>query len=324
MILVTGSAGLVGSELVRQLLARGHSVRALYHQRKPALEAHPQLEWFQGDLLDVGSLEEAMQGVTEVYHAAALVSFHTADRNRLFKTNVEGTANVVNLALDTGVQKLGYVSSVAALGRIRTGEPINETMHWSKETSNSLYGQSKFLAELEVWRGIAEGLPAAIIHPSIILGAGDWNEGSAKLFQSVYQEFPWYSDGTTGFVDVRDVAQILIELMERNLLAERYIVSAHQASYQEVFNQIADAFGKKRPHKKVTPFLAALVWRFEAIKARFTGSRPLITKETALTALSKTVFDNRKLLRAMPDFTYRPLQQSIEDTCRAFLQQHNG
>jgi nucleoside-diphosphate-sugar epimerase len=324
MILVTGSAGLVGSELVRQLLARGESVRALYHRRKPALDAHPNLELFPGDLLDVASLEEAMQGVTVVYHAAAMVSFYPGDRNKLYKTNVEGTANVVNIALDAGVQKLGYVSSVAALGRIRTGEPINETMNWSKETSNSLYGQSKFLAEMEVWRGIAEGLPAAIIHPSIILGAGDWNDGSSRLFQSVYNGFPWYSDGTTGFVDVRDVCYILIELVERNRMAERYIVSAHQASYQEVFNQIADAFGKKRPHKQVTPFLSNLVWRWEALKTRFTGKRPLVTKETALTALSKTVFDNSKLLRALPDFNYRPLKQSIEDTCRAFVQEHNG
>ena len=156
-----------------------------------------------------------------------------------------------------------HVSSVSALGRIREGEYITENMQWTEETSNSKYGQSKYMGELEVWRGIAEGLNAVIVNPSLILGAGDWNESSTEIFQSVYKEFPWYADGASGFVDVRDVARAMILLMGSEITAERFILSGENSSYRDLFNKIADAFNKKRPSKKVTPLLAAIVWRWE-------------------------------------------------------------
>ena len=216
-----------------------------------------------------------------------------------------------------------YVSSVAALGRIRENEPINETMNWSEETSNSRYGQSKYLGELEVWRGIGEGLDAVIVNPVVILGAGDWNAGSSRLFKSVYDEFPWYSDGITGFVDVRDVAKAMILLMESNITGERFIISAEDRSFGDVFNLIATAFGKKPPHKKVTPVLAKIVWRLEAIKSWFTGKEPMVTKETAATALAKVHFDNSKLKKYLPGFTYRSMGETITDTCALIQQKLN-
>ena len=241
----------------------------------------------------------------------------------MFKVNVDGTTNVVNVALEAGVKKMVHVSSVAALGRIRKNVLINETMNWTPETSNSAYGQSKFMAEMQVWRGISEGLDAVMVNPVIILGAGNWNDGSSKIFQSVYNEFPWYSEGTTGFVDVRDVANVMIRLMESNISAERFILSAENRIYGHVLKLIAAAFGKKPPYKKVTPFISSMVWRMEAIRSRLTGKEPLITKETARTALAKVNFDNTKLNKFLPDFRYRKIEETIIDTCKAFQQKLN-
>lgn len=324
MVLVTGGAGLVGSELIRQLLAKGKKVIALYnHTTLPDFDSGS-LTQVKCNILDVVGLEEAMKGVEEVYHCAAIVTFNPKEREKLFKVNIEGTANVVNAYLDAGIRKMVYVSSVAALGRIREGQLINETMNWTEETSNSAYGQSKFLAEMEVWRGIGEGLDAVMVNPTIIVGPGDWNSGSSAIFKNVYNEFPWYSDGSTGFVDVRDVVKAMIDLMESDISAERFILSAENRGYRDVFNMIAKGFGKRPPYKKVTSSLAKIVWRWEAVKSRVSGKNPLVTKETAATALTKANFDNSKLKKFLPQFTYRPLEESIAFTCAAFQQKLNS
>ncbi len=324
MILVTGSAGLLGKELLSQLLAQGKQVRALYN-KTPLPDIHnDQLEQIQCNILDVIGLEEAMQGIDQVYHCAAIVTFNPKRKRELYQVNIEGTANVVNVALDAGVKKMVHVSSVAALGRIRENEPINETMNWTEETSNSRYGQSKYLAELEVWRGIGEGLNAVMVNPVMILGAGDWEGGSSRIFKSVYEEFPWYTEGMTGFVDVRDVAKAMIQLMESDISAQRFIISAEDRSFRDMFDLIAKTFGKRPPHKKVTPMLAKLVWRLEKWKSRFNGKEPLITKETAATAMAKVHFDNSKLKKFLPGFSYRPIEETITDTCAAFQQKLNS
>ena len=223
MILVTGASGLVGSQLVKELMKTGKKVKALYRSSIPVIEGADNIEWVRGDILDVVALEEAMVGVQQVYHCAAIVSFNPKNKAALHQTNVEGTANVVNACLNANIQKLVFVSSVAALGRIREDTPINETMNWSEETSNSEYGKTKYFAEMEVWRGIGEGLDAVIVNPVIILGSGDWEKGSSELFKSAYDEFPWYTEGSGGFVDVVDVVKAMILLMESNYyLLQRY------------------------------------------------------------------------------------------------------
>jgi dihydroflavonol-4-reductase len=322
-VLVTGSSGLLGRELISQLLAKGKLVTALYNKKKFEGPASENLKLLQCDILDVTGLEEAMEGVEELYHCAGKVSFNGSDAGALFKVNVEGTANVVNAALEAGVRKMVHVSSVAALGRIRKDEMIDESMQWTEETSNSKYGQSKYLGELEVWRGIAEGLNAVIVNPTIILGVGDHDESSTKIFKSVYNEFPWYSEGVTGFVDVADVAKAMIQLMESEIVSERFIISAENRTYREVFNSMADAFGKKRPTKKVTAWLASVVWRLERIKSKFTGKQPLVTKETAATALAIAVYDNSKLKKYLPSFEYLNLEQTIKSTCSVLQQKLN-
>lgn len=322
MILVTGASGLVGSHLVGALLQKGKKVRALYRNTIPVFEGADQVEWMQGDILDVMALETAMENITRVYHCAAMVSFSPAKKSLLHKTNIEGTANVVNACLNAGIEKLLFVSSVAALGRIREDKPIDETMNWSEETSNSEYGKTKYYAEMEVWRGIGEGLDAVIVNPVIILGSGDWEKGSSELFKSAYDEFPWYTEGTGGFVDVKDVVAAMIALMESDVTAERCILCAENKSYREVFTQMAVSFGKKPPHRKVTPLLAGIVWRIEALKSLFTGKDPMLTKETAKTAAAKVNFDNTKIKKLIPGFQYLPLESSVKRICGELLRKY--
>jgi nucleoside-diphosphate-sugar epimerase len=196
-------------------------------------------------------------------------------------------------------------------------------MNWSEETSNSEYGKTKYLAEMEVWRGIGEGLDAVIVNPVIILGSGDWNGGSSGIFKSAYNSFPWYTNGASGFVDVKDVTTAMTALMKSDISAQRFIISGHNTPYRTIFNLIADAFKVPRPHKRVTPLLASIVWRLEAVKALFTGSSPLLTKETTLTAQAVVNFDNTKLLKALPHFSYTPLENTITRVVEELKEKYN-
>lgn len=207
-VFLTGATGLLGSHLLKELVHQNKKIKALYRSEIP--NGFDSVEWIKGNIFDVVLLDEIFENVQQVYHCAGIVSFNPKQKNDLFKTNVEGTANIVNACLNNNVEKLLHVSSVSAIGRMRQNTLINEDMQWSEETNNSVYGESKYLAEMEVWRGIAEGLNAVIINPSIILGASDWNKGSTEMFKTIYNEFPYYSDGVTGFVDVNDVVKIMI------------------------------------------------------------------------------------------------------------------
>jgi nucleoside-diphosphate-sugar epimerase len=323
IVLVTGGTGLVGTTLIPSLLEKGKKVKAIYNKTPLPVFNDPNFSQAQCDILDVITLEEIMQDVTHVYHCAGLVSFQKKTKHLLHKINVEGTANVVNASIAAGVRKMVHVSSVSALGRLRQTEPVNETMHWTPQTSNSKYGETKYMGEMEVWRGMAEGLEAVIVNPTIILGPGNWNEGSTAIFKTAYNEFPWYTAGITGFVDVRDLVKAMILLMESAVTSERFIVSGHNETYRNVFTEIATAFNKKAPHKAVTPLLAGLVTRLEKIKTTFTQKEPLLTRETAITAMAKVNFDNSKLLKFLPGFSYSPLQDTINECCRALQQKLN-
>jgi nucleoside-diphosphate-sugar epimerase len=321
MVLVTGGTGLLGTHLILALHQRGMAVKALYRSHIPEV-VKDKAYWVQGDILDVIALEKAMQDITHVYHVAGLVSFHKKDKALLHSINVEGTANVVNACLEASVQKLVHVSSVAALGRIRKNALINESMNWTEETSNSEYGKTKYLAELEVWRGVGEGLNAVAVNPTIIIGEhGDWSKGSMQIFHSIYNGFPYFSMGQTGFVDANDVASAMIALMESDINGQRFIISAEDMVYRDFFCMVADAFGKKRPTQQITPFKAALAWRIFKIKSLFTGKSPLVTKETAATSLAKVSFDNSKLLKALPDFHYQKVEASVQRICEALKNQ---
>lgn len=316
MILVTGGSGLLGHHLIKMLSAQGKPVRAIHRSTIPAALAND-AQWVPGDILDVISLDEVMEGVQQVYHCAATVSFSPKKKGELHQVNVEGTANVVNACLDAGVQKLVHVSSVAALGKLHGGKTVTEKMQWTPESGNSEYGKTKYLGEMEVWRGIGEGLQAAIINPSIIFGEwGNWNSGSMAIFKNVHNGFPWYSTGVAGFTDADDIVSAMIKLMESDVSGQRFILNGEGRSFQDVFFMIADAFGVQRPHKAVTPFLASVVWRLEKVKSLFTGKEPMVTKETADNALATVHFDNSKLLKTFPDFQYTPLEETIDRICK--------
>jgi nucleoside-diphosphate-sugar epimerase len=289
----------------------------------PVKESVKNVEWIEGDILDIPSLEIALEGIQHVYHCAAIVSFIPRQRKLLYKVNIEGTANVVNACLNAGVKKLLHVSSVSALGRMRENETVNESMQWSEKTNNSEYGKTKYLAEMEVWRGIGEGLEAVMVNPSIILGASDWNKGSSALFKNAYNEFPWYTEGVTGFVDVKDVVNAMIQLMESEVYGQRFIINATNITYRELFTLIASSFGKKPPHKKVTRLIGEMVWRGEAVKSLFNGKQPFITKETARTAQAKVFFDNNKLLEYIPSFQYTPLALTVQQICEDLKKMYN-
>jgi dihydroflavonol-4-reductase len=319
MVFVTGGTGLIGSYLIKSLVQAGVPVRALCRQPYQGQVLTDgevdKVEWVQGDVLDIVALEEAINGVEQVYHCAAIVSFSPRKIEDLYKINIEGTANVVNAALEAGVRKMVHVSSVAALGRLRTDVMIDETMNWSEESGNSQYAKSKYFSEMEVWRGMSEGLETVIVNPTIVLGAGDWDRSSVELFKTAYDEFGWYSDGVSGFVDVRDVASAMIRLMNSEIHGKRFILNADNWTYQQLFSEMAKGFSRRIPHKKVTPILAEMVWRLEKVKSLFTGKDPMVTKETARTAQAINRFDNHKIKEALQGFSFIPLDESIRYHC---------
>jgi nucleoside-diphosphate-sugar epimerase len=315
-VFVTGGTGLVGSHLIVELLQAGKKIKALYRTTVPEIIGGAKVQWVKGDILDVISLEEAMQDVEAVYHCAAIVSFNPDKKRAMFAANVEGTANVVNASINAGVDKLCYVSSVAALGKPGTTEEVDENTYWSEETNGGNYSKSKHFAEIEVWRGIGEGLNAVIVNPAIVLGAGNWNDSSTKIFKTAYQEFPWYTEGVAGFVDVKDVVKAMIGLMNSNVSAERFILSGENRKFKDIFSAIAKAFGKKPPDKKVTSFIAGVVWRFEALKSMLNHKDPLLTKETAGAALETIRYNGSKIKDYLPSFSYTPLAETIKRACQ--------
>lgn len=325
MIFVTGGAGLVGAALLKQLLEQNKGpIKALYRNNlPPALtqEEIKKIEWVQGDVLDTSLLIDIMKDCKQVYHSAAIVSYHKSRRQQMYKINIEGTANMVNAALENKIEKFVQVSSVAAIGHGIIGKPITEENKWSEENNNSHYGTTKYLSELEVWRAISEGLNAVIVNPSIILGEALWDTGSAAIFKKVWNEFPWYTNGGTAFVDSRDVANAMIQLMDSSITAQRFLVCNENLTFKELFTKIAIQFGKNPPHREIKKWMGELVWRLENIKSILTKQEPLVTKETIEKAQVKTYYNNSKLLQALPDFKFTTIDVTIERTCK-WLKEH--
>ena len=323
-ILVTGGTGFIGSYIIKQLVEKGYLVRAMRRDSSQVPRYIPEpifnkVEWVSGDILDVVSLEDAMTGVDAVIHSAAIISFSRGDKKKMYKINIEGTANTVNIALEKNIKRLVHVSSVAAIGRTPGGDLVNEDKKWQENKTNTAYAISKHRSEIEVWRGMAEGLPAVILNPSTVIGYGDWTNSSCRIFKTVYDEFPWYTTGINGFVDVEDVARAALLLMESDINGERFIVNADNWSFQKLFNSIADAFGKKHPGYRATPLLGEIAWRVEKLKSFLGSHKPLLTRETATVAHSKTYFDNKKILLQLPEFSFTPLEESIRNACYNYL-----
>jgi len=320
-ILLTGATGFIGAYLLRLLVQKGYRVRALKRANSPmdlVRDVADQVEWVETDVTDLLALEDAFAGVTHVCHCAAMVSFRPKDVRRMMQVNVSGTANLVNLALDFGVQQFLHVSSIASLGRAKERPNLDESSKWVPGKGNSQYAVSKYLSEQEVWRAHAEGLPAVIVNPSVVLGSGFWDVGTGKMFKQVHGGLKFWSVGSTGLVDVRDVTRFMLLLLERGTVGERYILNAQNTSFRDLFFQVADELGTKRPFVKVTPLLAEVAWRVEWLKEKLLGAEPVVTKESARASVSSYFYDNSKSL-TVPGFAYRPLEQTIRETAAQFL-----
>jgi nucleoside-diphosphate-sugar epimerase len=323
MVLVTGGTGFLGSYIIKNLVEKGLAVRAIYRTRKLPFYISPeifeQVEWVEGDVLDIVSLDDAMKGADTVIHSAAVVSFSKDKRQQMYQVNVEGTANTVNAALDNDIKHFLHVSSVAALGRTTKPEMVTELKKWEANKNNTHYAISKHHAEMHVWRAFAEGLGGVIINPSTILGFGDWHQSSCAIFRNAFRNFPWYTDGINGFVGIEDVAEAAVQLILSDINHKRFIVNGENWPFRKLFDAIADGFDKKRPNREATRTMGEIAWRIEKVKSIITGNKPLLTRETAKLAHSKTSFDNTALLQSIPGFSYTPLEKVVKNSCEKYL-----
>jgi dihydroflavonol-4-reductase len=317
MIFVTGATGLIGSKIIHQLVQEGHAVKALVRNNadtsllKTCLD---RISLVEGDVLDVATVDKAMEGVEYIIHTAAVVSYAPSRFDEMRRINIEGTANMVNIALSKGIKKMVHISSIAALGRSKAQEAIDESSEWKETEYNTEYAETKYLSELEVWRGVEEGLRAVILNPSVVIGGGDWNKSSTKLLKYAYEEHSLYPVGSVNYVDVRDVANISVRMLFNDIASQRFIVSSEAVKYKDLFGQAAALFGKKAPYRPVKPWMAELAWRYEALKYTFTGREPLITKETAKLSRYHTVYNNQKLINTL-GYRYFTLQETLMWTC---------
>lgn len=323
-VFITGGTGLVGSYIIRHLLGKNYQIKALKRQNSNfefIQDIAEKVQWIDGDILDVGFLEEATKKVDYIIHAAAVVSFHKEDRAMMYKVNVGGTANVVNVCLKNKNKKLCFVSSVAAIGRHKNRQTYNENTRWENSKLNSHYSKTKHFAELEVWRGIAEGLSAVIVNPSVILGFSDWYRSSTQVFKYVWDEKKYYSEGLVNYVDVRDVAEVIVKLLVSDIEGERFILNADTITYKTLFETIAKYLNKQAPTKKVTPFLSKIAWRVLAISSLFTGKKPLVTRETANTSQNSFIYENSKIIDNL-NFKFKNLEESVEWVCKQLVEKH--
>jgi|SRR6476661_2912871 len=319
MIFVTGGTGLIGSFLLRELRVRGYAVRALHRGAIPT-DAAPGVEWVQGDLLDSTLLSSLLTPeVTHVFHCAGLVSYAPQDEGQLLSVNVLGTAAVVDACLERPGIRLAHVSSVAALGSPAASElnsqgpkVLTEAATWDLGAAHPAYATSKYLGELEVWRGVAEGLSAVIVNPSVVLGPGDWTRSSTRLLRYAHEQHRFYTRGLVNFVDVRDVvAQLLrLALDLPGISGERYILSAEALQLASFFQQAAAAMGRRPPSVAVPDWAAEIIWRLEHTRAVLTGARPLITKDTARAGRTPVQYANAKVQQAT-GLGFRPLGETI-------------
>ncbi len=330
-IFITGATGLVGSHIAYYLLTKGYAVRALRRSASSLKTTQAvfacydngttlfnQIEWVDGDTTDYYSIEENLEGIDMVYHAAALISYWPREFAQMEKINVEGTANIVNACLYKGIKKLVFVSSAAALGHDVHTRVYDEKTPWKQSTFVTHYGISKYNAEREVWRGVEEGLDAVIVNPVVVLGPGDWTKGSSEIITSIDKGLKFYSNRITGFVDARDVAQATIQLMDSGIKNERFVLCAENVVWKDIFAQIANALGKKGPSIKAPEGpLVNVVILLGKIKSAITGKRPFLTADSVKNAQVDQEFSSAKIKKAI-GYEFIPVADSINHAVKAY------
>jgi dihydroflavonol-4-reductase len=325
MVLVTGGTGLVGAHLLIHLLEKGENVRAIYRNsdntkktkslfslyKKEAL--YESIQWLQADILDVPSLENIFQGIEYVYHCAAIISFDPKDEDPVRKTNIEGTANIVNFCLTYNIKKLCHVSSIAALGDLAAHESIiTEKTEWNPEKPHSDYAISKYGAEMEIWRGQQEGLEVVIINPGVVIGPGFWNQGSGELFTKVKNGLPFYTKGSTGFIAVTDVVSIMHQLMKSSIHGERHTLVSQNIIFEDLLFSIADALKVTRPKYHATPFIMNAFSKLDWIASNIFGQKRQLSKASARSSYSSDLYSNEKIKNAL-NFTFTDVHDYIKE-----------
>lgn len=321
-ILVTGGSGFVGSYIIRYLLKNNYDNIVTFTRQKnhPILLSglENKIEILQGDLFDHDFLDEVTSHCNYLINCAALVSFKPKDSKTLLKTNVEGVSNIINISLKNKVERLIHISSIAALGRSEEEKSLDEYAKWENSKYNSPYAISKYLSELEVWRGFAEGLNGAILNPSLIIGAGKWSDGTNEFFEQIYKGLKFCPSGSNGFVDVRDVAKMAIALLESEITEQRIICSSENLFYLDFFGQIAKYLNKKPPKYKINKNLSKPIGFLLNIANFFTAGNTNLSSNSLNSSVLQSKYNNTKSKKLL-NYSYIPLTQTIEETSRLFL-----
>ena len=331
MTLVTGATGLVGGHLLWHLLQQNNSVVALkrttsnlnplrtifsFYTDNPD-EYLEKIVWRIADINDRDSLRNAVSGVQKIYHCAAIVSLGGGGDN-LMDTNVSGTRNVVELALEFQVKKFCFVSSIAACGFADTGEIITEETSWEQSDYKSMYAISKYNAEQEVWKGIQKGLNAVIVNPGVILGVSGANTGSSMIFNQAKKGLLFYTLGGSGYVDVQDVVKVMILLVESSITAERFILVGENNSNKEILTMMAAGLNKPRPMFNVGRKFLKLIGFFAEITGKLFGFTPLIDRSMAVSATNRSYYSSQKTTDTL-GYRFNPVSKCISDVCAFML-----
>lgn len=333
MVLVTGGTGLVGSHLLYFLLKKGVAVRAI-HRKSSRLETvrrvfsyytedadslFSKIEWKEANITDIPALDDAFRGVTHVYHSAAYISFHPKHFQKLKKANIEGTANVVNLAIAHNVEKLCYVSSIATLGTTLDGSLISESTRWNPEEDNSVYAITKYGAEMEVWRGTQEGLDAVIVNPGVIMGSGHWHSGSGSIVKMVAKGIKYHTSGGIAIVDVQDVVHAMIKLMESNIKYEQFVLAGENMSYKNLLGHLALVLGVSAPSRSIPKWKMDGLRKLDWLSSKLSGSRRSLLKSTVSTLYKESYCDGSKICKVI-DFKYTSAEKTLERVGKNYLQ----
>jgi dihydroflavonol-4-reductase len=325
MVIITGANGLLGSFVLKKFIAAGVIVTGLKRAASDTSligDVKDKVVWRETDINDAVSLNECLKDATVVIHVAAMVSFNPREEDALYKVNVEGTKNVVDACLANGIKKLIHISSVAALSRHRGVSIIDENNTWVDSQVNSAYAKSKYLAELEVYRGIEEGLPACVVNPAVILAPSDWQKSSSQIFNYIWQEKKFYSTGQCNYVDVEDVAEIIFKLYQQDFIGERFIACAGSISFKELFDEIALRFGRKGPSIKVGTNLLNVFAFMEEWRCRLLGTKPLVTRETVKATKENFAYSNQKSIEKL-DIRYKSLKVTLDTCCEYYVRTYS-
>lgn len=323
-VLVTGANGLLGSTIVQQLLEKDdYHIVALVRPTGDLSLLKNCINSVQVDytsIFDIKGLEELIKDVDFIIHCAALVDFNAGKLDELRKTNVEGTANLVNIALDSNLKKFVHISSVATLSKTEDGSFYDEKSKWVHSAFNSDYAISKYLSEQEVWRGINEGLSATILNPSLILGSGNFKKTSLQMVKKVFQTQGFHPPGGNGFVDVEDVAALAIKALDSEFNSRRYIVSAENLSYKEFFTKIL--FHPKSPFKgkirQLPDILLFLLLNITKLSEKIFKRSFLISHQAVKNMGSFPKYDN-SLSKNDFNFEYKSIDTTIQNMVNSYL-----